>query len=57
MLTDLLRNPERITEQLVPLRAVQTMSLIDVLNYREHVYSLGGYEASGDSAGDTLELV
>ena len=35
----------------------QTMSLIDVLNYRAHIYDLGGYAASGDSAGDALELV
>ena len=39
------------------LRAVQTMSLIDVLNYREHVYVLGRYAESGDSAGDSLDLI
>jgi len=48
LLADVLRHPERITEQLVTLRIVQTLSLIDVSNYREHVYRLGAYEASGD---------
>jgi len=56
ILAGLLRHPERITEQLVTLRTVQTLSLIDMLNYRNHVYLLGGYEASGDDAGETLSL-
>ena len=55
-LTELLRHPERITEQIVTLRAVQTLSLIDVLNYRRHVYRLGRYAESGDRPGDSLEL-
>ena len=32
-LIELVRHPERITDQLVTLRSVQTLSLIDVLNY------------------------
>ncbi|MDJ0973394.1 MAG: ion transporter [Planctomycetota bacterium] len=54
VLADLLRHAGRLTEQLVTLRAVQTMSLIDLLNYREHVYRLGNYEASGDEPGEWL---
>ena len=52
----LLRHPERITDQLVTLRAVQTLSLIDVLNYREHVFRLGRYADDGDDPGTTLDL-
>ncbi len=42
-LADLLRHPTRISEQLVTLRTVQTLALLDVLNYRTHVYQLGNY--------------
>jgi hypothetical protein len=55
-LLELVRHPERITDQLVTLRAVQTLSLIDVLNYRDHVYRMGRYEDDGDEAGTTLLL-
>lgn len=55
-LADLLRHPGRISEQIVTLRIVQTLALIDLLNYREHVYRLGGYEASGDDVGDWLRF-
>ncbi|MHC4957524.1 MAG: hypothetical protein ACYTGN_04050 [Planctomycetota bacterium] len=54
ILADLLRHPERVSEQLVTLRTVQTLSLIDVRNYREHVYLLGDYGAAGDSKGPGL---
>jgi hypothetical protein len=56
ILAELLRHPQRLTEQLVTLRAVQTMSLIDVLNYRELVFRVGGYAASGDDPGHAFEL-
>jgi len=55
-LLELLRHPERLTDQLVTLRAVQTLSLIDVLNYREHVFRLGRYAEDGDDPGTTLTL-
>ncbi|MEM8885193.1 MAG: ion transporter [Planctomycetota bacterium] len=55
-LAELVRHPERVTDQLVTLRAVQTLSLIDVLNYRGHVYRMGRYEEDGDSSGGTLDL-
>ena len=55
-LAELLRHPERITDQLVTLRAVQTLALIDVLNYREHIFNLGRYEDSQDDPGDLLTL-
>ncbi|MFB3065451.1 MAG: hypothetical protein ACE10D_02955, partial [Planctomycetota bacterium] len=53
-LAELSRHPERITDQLVTLRAVQTLALIDVLNYREHIFNLGRYEDSQDDPGDLL---
>jgi hypothetical protein len=48
VLADLVRHPERITGMLVTLRTVQTLSLLDILLYREHVYRLGRYAESGD---------
>ncbi|MEM8709973.1 MAG: hypothetical protein AAGG01_03405, partial [Planctomycetota bacterium] len=51
-----LRHPARITEQLVTLRAIQTLTLIDVRNYRRHVWSLGEYERSGDPGRTLLDL-
>ncbi|MFV1958708.1 MAG: hypothetical protein ACC662_04775, partial [Planctomycetota bacterium] len=48
---ELLRHPGRLSGQLVTLRAVQTLSLIDVLNYRTHVWRLGRYEEDGEDAG------
>ncbi len=56
ILAELLRHPERITEQLVTIRTVQTLSLIDMLNYREHIYRLGDYASSGDDSGQALSL-
>ncbi|MGE0193408.1 MAG: ion transporter [Planctomycetota bacterium] len=54
---DLLRHPRRISEQVVTLRAVQTLSLIDLLSYRTHVFQLGGYAASGDDPRERLTLL
>jgi hypothetical protein len=48
LLAEILRHPGRITEQLVTLRTVQTLAVLDVLNYRQHVYELGDYRACGD---------
>ena len=53
-LADLLRHPDRITDQLVTLRAIQTLAMLDVLNYREHVFRLGEYE---DLTGQIQELL
>jgi len=53
-LVELLRHPERVTDQLVTLRAVQTLSLIDIQNYREHVYRMGRYEEDGDEPAPSL---
>jgi len=55
VLADLLRNPGRITEQIVTLRVVQTLALIDLRIYREHVFRLGTYGASGDSPAPVLD--
>ena len=51
-----LRHPARVTEQLVTLRSVQTMTLVDVRNYRRHNWSLGGYEKSGDPGAVLLDV-
>ena len=55
-LAELLRHPGRISEQLVTLRAVQTLALVDLLNYREHVFRLGAYAELGDAPGPLLEV-
>jgi hypothetical protein len=55
-LAEQLRHPARITEMLVTLRTVQTLSLLDILTYREHVHRVGRYAESGDDAGDRLTL-
>ncbi|NOX56949.1 MAG: hypothetical protein GXP27_21415, partial [Planctomycetes bacterium] len=54
-LAELLRYPERISEQLVTMRAVQTLAILDVLHYREHVFQMGNYAADGESAEDLLQ--
>lgn len=51
-----LRHPARVTEQLVTLRSVQTLTLVDVRNYRRHVWSLGDYEKNGDPGAVWLDL-
>jgi hypothetical protein len=50
----LLVHPGRITQQLATLRAIQTIAVLDVLHYREHVYHLGSYADMGDSPQDLL---
>lgn len=55
-LADALRHPARITEQIVTLRAIQTLSLVDVREYRRHVWELGEYAAEGDPGGVLLEI-
>jgi hypothetical protein len=55
-LAEVLRHPGQITEQIVTLRAVQTLALIDLRNYREHIWRLGGFEADGDSPGRSFEI-
>jgi len=37
----------RAGEQLLTLRAIQTLALLDLIHYRDHVHRLGGY---GDDA-------
>jgi hypothetical protein len=54
LLGEVLLHPGRITEQLVCLRAIQTLTILDVLCYREHVYALGRYAEIGDQPGDLL---
>jgi hypothetical protein len=56
ILAERVRHPQRITEELVTLRAVQTLTLIDILYYREHIYRLGDYATSGDKPGESLTL-
>ncbi len=47
-LAEELRHPSRISEQLVTLRATQSLTLLDVRNYREQVWRVGGYAEDGD---------
>ena len=54
LLAETLLHPGRITEQLITLRAIQTLTILDVLNYREHVYALGRYADMGDHPGELL---
>lgn len=46
-LADQLMRVTRIGEQLLTLRAIQTMALLDLIHYRDHIHRLGGY---GDAA-------
>lgn len=52
-LAEALRHPSRVSEQLITLRIVQTLGLVDVRNYRRHVWSLGQYDGEADP-GDVL---
>jgi len=54
LLAEALRHPSRLSETLVTLRAVQTLTLIELANYREHVHRLGDYAADGDPAPPQL---
>ncbi len=52
-LATILRHPGRVSSQLVSLRTVQTLSLLDLRNYREHVHRLGDYDPQ-DAPRDQL---
>lgn len=54
LLGEMLLHPGRISEQLVTIRGIQTLAMMDILCYREHVYHLGRYEEMGDATGDLL---
>jgi hypothetical protein len=56
-LAEFLRHPTRISDQLVTLRSVQTLSLIDLLIYREHIWRLGRYSEVGDMPDSRLQLI
>ncbi|WP_372365894.1 ion transporter [Candidatus Uabimicrobium sp. HlEnr_7] len=43
IIQDIIRNPTPWTEELLAIRTVQTLSVLDVLNYRGHVAILGDY--------------
>jgi len=40
-----------VSRELVALRAVQTLSVLDIRNYREAVFQLGGFEDDGEDPG------
>lgn len=42
-LADQLIRVARLDEELLTLRAIQTLAILDVIHYREHVHRLGGY--------------
>jgi hypothetical protein len=54
LLGEMLLHPGRISEQLITLRGIQTLAVLDVLSYREHVYHLGRYKDMGDAADGLL---
>lgn len=43
IIQDIIRNPTPWTEEILAIRTVQTLSVLDVLNYRGHVAILGDY--------------
>lgn len=53
-LADILRHPNRISEHLVTLRTIQTLSMLDIVHYRSHVYRLGEFEKTEIEGGDLL---
>ncbi|MFO1054358.1 MAG: hypothetical protein U1F36_19230 [Planctomycetota bacterium] len=48
-LADILAESEEIVRDLAALRAVQSLSVLDVRNYRSLVFELGNYGADGES--------
>lgn len=44
------------SRELTALRAIQTLSVLDVRNYRQLVFRLGGYERDGEDAGLAVAL-
>lgn len=50
LLGQLLLHPGRISEQLMTLRMVQTLTMLDIQHYREQIMSLGQYEQTQATA-------
>lgn len=48
LLGEILQHPGRITEQLLTLRMIETLTVLDVLHYREHIFKLGQYDEGHD---------
>lgn len=44
ILQQIIRNPSPWSEELIALRTIQTLSVMDVQNYRRHVARVGGYQ-------------
>lgn len=55
LLGKLLLHPGRVSEQLMTLRMVQTLTMLDVQHYREQIMSLGKYDVT-DSTAQLLGL-
>jgi hypothetical protein len=55
VLGEILRHPARLSERLATMRSVHVLAMVDVLNYREHVWRLGRYEEDGDDAAGLLD--
>ena len=45
-----------LRHELGVLRAVQSLAVLDVRNYRALVFELGGYEADGENLAEAMEL-
>jgi len=54
VLAEILRHPGRVTEQLVTMRAIHTLALIDIRNYRGHVWNMGGYASEEPDLAEQL---
>ena len=52
---ELLQHADQLCEQLMTLRTVQTLAVLDVLHYREHVYHLGEYEEDAQLSATLLQ--
>ena len=54
-LGEILLHPDRVSEQLLTLRMIQTLTVLDVLHYREQVFALGQY-GDESTAGQSYPL-
>ena len=54
-LGEILLHPDRVSEQLLTLRMIQTLTVLDVLHYREQVFTLGQY-GDESTAGQSYSL-
>jgi hypothetical protein len=49
-------NQHEVTRDLCAVRAVQSLTVLDVRNYRELVFTLGGYQSDGEDPAPAVSL-